>query len=106
MTRNFRSAIVRVLGIAPFAVVVSLFRRGPLMAAPNIVTNGSFESPNIGGGFIKLTAIDTTSLTGWVVDDAGSSIDHVNNFWVAADGVQSLYMNGTSAGTIYQDIPT
>lgn len=77
----------------------------PTLAA-NLVTNGSFESPGVSGLFDTYYGIDATSLTGWVVDLAGTSINQVNAQWNDADGFQSIDMNGIVAGSIYQDLAT
>jgi choice-of-anchor C domain-containing protein len=72
----------------------------------NLVTNGSFESPFVDGQFAVYHGVDATSLTGWVVDQANTSIDHISGLWVDAEGSQSIDMNGTEAGSIYQDLAT
>jgi choice-of-anchor C domain-containing protein len=72
----------------------------------NLVTNGSFESPTVQGLHNMYTGVDTVSLTGWVVDQAGTSVDHVNELWNDAEGFQSIDLNGTEAGSIYQDLAT
>lgn len=82
----------------------------PMLAAPthgaDLVINGSFESPVVDGQFNTYIGVDTTSLTGWVVDQANTSVDHDGGLWVDADGFQSIDMNGTEAGSIYQDLAT
>jgi choice-of-anchor C domain-containing protein len=82
----------------------------PMFASPahgdNRVTNGSFESPFVDGQFETYYGVDATSLTGWVVDHAGTSINHVNAQWNDADGFQSIDLNGIEAGSIYQDLST
>jgi choice-of-anchor C domain-containing protein len=82
----------------------------PMFAAPtlgaDLVTNGSFESPAVSGLFDTYYGVDATSLTGWVVDQAGTSINHVQTQWNDADGFQSIDLNGIVAGSIYQDLAT
>jgi hypothetical protein len=88
-------------------VLAALVMGGAVTArAQNLVANGSFEIPAGVGSSSTYSGVDTTSLTGWVVDQAGTSIDHIGSLWNAADGAQSLDMNGLNAGTIYQDLTT
>jgi choice-of-anchor C domain-containing protein len=72
----------------------------------DLVTNGGFESPSVVGQFETYYGVDTTSLTGWVVDQSGTSINHVNALWNDAEGFHSIDLNGTEASSIYQDLPT
>ena len=77
----------------------------------NLVTNGDFEDPVVASqatGF--QTYLGGESFPGWTV--GGVSIDVVgdNPFawvsWPAASGHQSVDLNGTGPGWIYQDIHT
>lgn len=65
------------------------------------ITNGSFETPVVGGNFATYNAGDP-SLTGWAI--GGNSIDHIGSYWQASDGNQSLDMSGNDAGSISQDL--
>lgn len=82
----------------------------PMLAAPaaavNLVTNGSFESPFILGDHAMITAVDSVSIPGWVVDQPGTSVDLAQGVWFDADGFQSVDMNGIVAGYLYQDLAT
>jgi choice-of-anchor C domain-containing protein len=63
--------------------------------------NGSFETTVVGGSF-DTYGTGNTSLTGWSIV---GSIDHIGNYWQAADGHQSLDMNGFfAAGEISQTV--
>jgi len=70
----------------------------------SIVTNGDFERPDAGSGFVVYKAGQT--FDGWTVESG--SVDHIGRFWPAARGKQSVDLNGTTneAGTIYQNLPT
>ena len=72
---------------------------------PNVVTNGSFETPIVRSpGYDLYRAGDTFG--GWTVE--AGSIDHISkNLWQASDGLQSVDLTGSpGSGTIYQDLPT
>ncbi len=77
----------------------------PLSATPAFAvgTNGSFENQVVAGNFATLNTGDTT-LTNWTIDSG--SVDHIRDYWLASDGVQSLDMNGISAGSISQTLTT
>ena len=66
------------------------------------VINGSFELGADPGLYTTLTAVDTTSITGWTV--ATGSIDYIGSYWTASDGSRSLDMNGLTAGSITQTL--
>jgi choice-of-anchor C domain-containing protein len=73
-------------------------------AVPNvqIVKDGSFEKPNVGGG-VNLVAGQTFGA--WTV--GSGDIDVVGtNWWMARNGVQSVDLNGLGPGSIYQDLST
>lgn len=75
-------------------------------AQAQLLQNGSFEvgpltsNPpgfaNLGGG--------NTSITGWTV--TGASIDFVEAYWTAANGLRSLDLSGQNAGGIEQAFST
>jgi len=71
-------------------------------AAPvfNLVNDGGFEDPFVGGTFNSYNAGD--NFGAWHVDSGG--VDLINTYWTSAEGVQSVDMNGTSAGSISQTI--
>jgi choice-of-anchor C domain-containing protein len=89
------------LAVAAIVAVFATQTRGA-----DLVTNGGFESPFINGDFATYHGVDATSLSGWVVDQVGTSIDHDGGLWQDAEGLQSIDMNGTEAGSIYQDLAT
>ncbi|HEV2582269.1 MAG TPA: DUF642 domain-containing protein [Ktedonobacteraceae bacterium] len=74
------------------------------VAFTGIVKNGDFEVPVAPvGQFNEYYA--GHAFGGWTV--AAGSIDLVNQpYWQAGHGNQSVDMDGDSAGTIYQDLPT
>lgn len=72
-------------------------------AGQNIVKYGGFENPVVSSGFTEYSA--GQSFGGWTV--GAGSIDLVkNDYWIPAQGSQSVDLDGSSAGTIYQDLPT
>jgi choice-of-anchor C domain-containing protein len=81
--------------------IISVRTRGA-----HLVINGGFESPSVVGQFETYYGVDAASLTGWVVDQPGTSINHVNALWNDAEGFHSIDLNGTEASSIYQDLPT
>lgn len=70
--------------------------------AQNIVVNGSFEAPNAGGSFTNRSGSFGAG-NGWSI---GANIDHIGGFWAAADGGQSVDMNGSTAGSVSQLLAT
>ncbi|MHB9026369.1 MAG: DUF642 domain-containing protein [Armatimonadota bacterium] len=66
------------------------------LVTPTII-NGGFEA-NLGGS-------DVTALTGWTVESG--AVDIVTTLtWAPHSGVNSLDLNATSEGVIYQDVLT
>jgi choice-of-anchor C domain-containing protein len=76
-----------------------------VMASPAsaaLFQNGSFESGPAPGGFVTLSAGDT-SITGWEVI---GSIDYIGTHWGAQDGLRSIDLNGGAIGGIKQTFDT
>jgi choice-of-anchor C domain-containing protein len=73
----------------------------PASAQVNLLANGSFESPVIGGPFQQ---VPPGTLTNWTVGGAG--VDHIGSFWQASDGVQSVDLSALGAGSISQTVAT
>jgi choice-of-anchor C domain-containing protein len=69
----------------------------------NIVTNGSFESGDAPGSFIRVE-IGEPSIDGWGV--TVGNVDYVGTGWVSAEGSRSIDLDGDLAGAITQEIPT
>jgi hypothetical protein len=68
-------------------------------AATNLVTNGSFESPNIVGGSYVLVTTGSTSITGWTVlgPTAAESVQLTPDTYLglkASDGRQWIDLTG------------
>lgn len=74
----------------------------PAFAGPIVINNPSFEVPTGTGIFDTVPALNTTSIPGWTVQ--AGSVDHITNYWPAADGIRSIDMNGLSPGTLLQQI--
>jgi choice-of-anchor C domain-containing protein len=88
---------MKILGLVAGAALML----GAQSAYAVTITNGSFETPIVGGNYNTLGAGDL-SLTGW--DIGGNSIDHIGSYWNAADGSQSVDLNGSDLGSISQTI--
>lgn len=75
-------------------------------ASADLITNGSFESSPIAniGSFITLSAVDSTSITGWTVTQG--SIDYIGTYWSASDGVRSIDLAGNGMGAIADPFDT
>jgi choice-of-anchor C domain-containing protein len=73
-------------------------------SAQNLIVNGSFEEP--GGVETWLVFGAGPGLPGWTVESG--TVEIVGTYWQAAEGSQSLDLNGIyeEIGTIYQDVPT
>jgi choice-of-anchor C domain-containing protein len=74
---------------------------GTARAATDLVSDGGFESPAIGGTWAMVFA--GGSVGPWVVD--AESVDVVA-MWQDAEGNQSLDLSGADAGSVYQDLAT
>jgi choice-of-anchor C domain-containing protein len=83
------------------AAAVAMLFAGAASAA--IVVNGSFEQGPRSGNF-STYGTGSTAITGWTV--TAGSVDHIARYWTASDGLRSLDLSGTQAGTIAQMIPT
>jgi choice-of-anchor C domain-containing protein len=68
----------------------------------NVVSNGSFESPAPLNNYFTRTSGQVFG--GWTVESG--NVDHVFSVWWPAEGKQSLELNGSVAGAVYQDVPT
>ncbi|MCC6715767.1 MAG: choice-of-anchor C family protein [Gammaproteobacteria bacterium] len=73
-------------------------------AHANLVLNGSFETPIVGGSpFVTLNS-GSLALPNWAIL---GSIDHIGSYWQASDGNQSIDLNGYGlVGTISQSFAT
>jgi hypothetical protein len=101
---------IRILGLLCFGLMATL----ATSAKANFVTNGEFETPNIGANGVVTYGFGSTAITGWTVvaganSPAGTgSVDLVgSSFFPSTDGVgQSIDLDGTtppnSAGGITQ----
>ena len=72
----------------------------PAFAGPITIQNHSFEMPAGSGTFDTLYAV--TSIPGWTVQTG--SIDHITNYWPAAEGFRSIDMNGFAPATLWQEL--
>ena len=96
----------------PFSALMLM--SGVVDASPNLVTNGSFESPRVPAGRIANFASGRTDIAGWTI--AGSEASLVDSTFTsfliqfpASDGSQWLDLTGflASAGeTVKQTAPT
>src|SRR5687768_15855989 len=72
---------------------------------PNIAINGNFETPDVTSVTYD-SYFSGQSFGGWTIESG--SIDHISQgYWQAADGRQSIDLDGTcgvGAGIIYQDL--
>ncbi|MBC7521213.1 MAG: choice-of-anchor C family protein [Sandarakinorhabdus sp.] len=86
-----------ILGVVAAAMLAS-------SAQALVIANGSFErGPADVGAFTTLGA-GSTALPGWTIGAGG--IDLIGNYWTASDGVRSIDLTASTAGSISQDIAT
>ncbi len=79
--------------------------QGSLRVGLNVVSNGGFEDPAIQHtATFDTYGSQSSQLTGW--DVTTGSIDHIGEYWHAAEGDQSVDLDGSAAGTITQTVPT
>jgi choice-of-anchor C domain-containing protein len=101
-----------------FSLFVAALSTAVLSAAPaqaaNLLTNGGFEAPAI-GGFFQNFGSGSTAITGWTVDqlNAGENVDIVNGLFTpggpspAFEGSQFLDLVGFGTlGSIFQSFTT
>jgi hypothetical protein len=74
----------------------------PDVEPENLVLDGSFERPHVDAVF---GAESPAEVGGWNVGD-GDVAWVPASAWEAAEGSQSLELQGNAAGSIYQDLPT
>ncbi|MFO1311115.1 MAG: DUF642 domain-containing protein [Burkholderiales bacterium] len=93
------------------AVAVLALSPGNASAQGNIVVNGGFETPAVVGvsPFNINLDFDTkyagaNTLAPWVI--GGNSINHVRSYFPAAEGLQSIDLNGIAPGSISQVLVT
>jgi choice-of-anchor C domain-containing protein len=88
------------VAVAPLA----LFAAAPAAAAGFI--NGSFESSTCvaAAGVYATVSAGNGCITGWTVDSG--SVDYINGYWEAKDGVASIDLAGNNPGTISQTFDT
>jgi choice-of-anchor C domain-containing protein len=91
------------------AAVVGCGLAASVAQGASLLVNGGFEDPNLGNASFVTYGAGDPSLTGWTITTG--SIDHIGSYWQAAEGNQSLDMNGTNpsdplnqAGTIEQSV--
>lgn len=83
-------------------VTVPVQAKTTLLWTDSILDNGNFEMPDIGTqGYQAYYA--GAKLGNWVVESGSVDIVH---YWQAADGRQSLDLEGYGVGAIYQDLYT
>lgn len=70
--------------------------------AQNLVSNGSFEQPAVAGNFVTYGA--GNGITNWTI--ASGSVDLIHDYWQAAQGAQSIDMNGNAPAVLSQFVPT
>ncbi len=70
--------------------------------AQNLLVNGGFEAPDAGAGFVHRNGSFGAG-NGWTII---ANLDHIGGFWAAAEGHQSVDLNGSSAGGISQSFAT
>ncbi len=76
----------------------------PAAPAQNLLTNGSFESPQLSASTTFITIMNGSAFGSWTV--TAGSIDLLRTYWAPADGFQSIDLNGNNPGTIAQTFAT
>jgi choice-of-anchor C domain-containing protein len=64
------------------------------------IVNGSFEDGSFDPGSFTTLGAGDTSITGWLVGGAG--VDYIGSYWTASNGVRSIDLSATGAGSISQ----
>jgi hypothetical protein len=78
-----------------------------MVSAANLVLNGDFESPLIGGSYVTCPGgtCPVGAITSWT---AGNNVNLIRGYWISAGGsAQSIDLSGEGArGSLSQPIPT
>ena len=98
-----RTAVLLVIATLSVATAFASMAM-PASATDELVSNGSFELGNYGGGNWEYLPNGYTNITDWTI--GGHSVDRVGQYWYASDGVLSVDLNGSGAGTLSQDLAT
>jgi choice-of-anchor C domain-containing protein len=72
-------------------------------ASANLLTNGSFEA-GTGGSPFTTKGVGSPDITGWSID--GGTVDYIDGYWAASDGVRSIDIAGDAIGSISQAFAT
>ncbi len=93
-----------ILPLAATAIILSLTAKAGVL-------NGSFElGVDDPGSFTTLDSGDNTSIYGWTVlgdvNVLGGNVDLIGDYWVSADGVRNLDLNGFTPGGVSQTLAT
>lgn len=106
----------RMLAVVAILALSALVAFAPRLAAaaPGDLINGGFEQPAVANGSFSEfgqgnTRIpDSTSTPGWTIASGNVDVTDKNLLggYPVHSGSQSLDLNGTTAGTIYQDVAT
>ena len=79
--------------------------QGTLKVGLNTVVNGGFEQlPVLNTASYDTVPAGSAQLAPWEV--SSGSVDHIGQYWTAAEGVQSLDLDGSAPGAIRQAVPT
>ena len=89
---------------AAAAAILTVSLAGVSSAAGPTIVNGSFETGTNPGVFTQLSAVNSTSITGWTV--SSGTVDYIGTYWQAADGVRSLDLSGSGVGAVQQTFVT
>ena len=91
----------KILYQSALAIVIGSMLASPVLAA-NLISNGTFETPNVGAGNYPQYASGSTAITGWTVDSTpadGVSL-MASGVITVNDGTQILQLTG-GAGNVY-----
>ena len=76
----------------------------PTSANAATIVNGSFETGASTNPFGTVPGGNTSTIAGWEV--LGNSVDYIDGYWPANDGVRSIDLNGNGQGGIAQTFAT
>ncbi|MEO5915872.1 MAG: choice-of-anchor C family protein [Luteolibacter sp.] len=68
-----------------------------------LIANGSFEQPSVGGRLLSVYAPNSSAISGWNVVQGDIELC-TGAEWQASEGTQSLDTSGVSAGAFHQDV--
>ncbi len=99
------AVLLLVFGLASLiAPVLQAVTSAPAGAATNLIQNGSFEQPALGGpSYFQIYSGGSTAITNWTVGGNSVAVE-TGLYYAPEDGLQSVDLAGNAAGSLAQSL--